>query len=241
MKKFIFIDGKEIEYELIFKKVKNINFRIRRDGKISVSASKRVPMKSIEDFLERRSDFIISALDKFSSLKTHSFIYDDGDELMILGKTYIAKNEISRANRAEISGDNTVTIYTVDNSQESRRKAVMRLYESVCDNEILPLCAKVFETVKSAHPIMPEIKFRKTKSRWGSCYSRGNKIVLNKLLATVPKDCVTYVIYHEFIHFPHPNHSSNFYSELEKYLPEHRALRKKLNSYAYVLDFPSER
>ena len=74
MKKFIFIDGKEIEYELIFKKVKNINLRIRRDGKISVSASKRVPMTSIEDFLESKSDFIISALDKFSSFKTHSFI-----------------------------------------------------------------------------------------------------------------------------------------------------------------------
>ena len=240
MKKIIFIYGKAIEYELTFKKVKNINLRIHRDGKITVSASKRVPVRFIEEFLISRSDFITSALEKFSKINKPSFEYNNGDELVILGRSYTVKNELGSRNTAEITDDNLVTLYTTDNSYKSRRKAVIRLYDSICETEILSLCRTVFEELKGICQNMPEISFRKARSRWGSCYSTKKKIVLNKLLAAAPIECVRYVIYHEFIHFMHPDHSKNFYSELEKHLPEHRYLKKKLNAYSYVLDFPSD-
>ena len=72
MKKTIFINGKKIEYELIFKKVKNINLRIHRDGQITVSANKRVPEITIDRFMTDRSDFITSALERFAGYKTYS-------------------------------------------------------------------------------------------------------------------------------------------------------------------------
>lgn len=200
-----------------------------------------MPLRVIERFLIERADFITSALDKFSSSEAYSFDYNDGDKLMMLGREYRVKNEISSGNRAMILNDHGAIIYTADNSPRSRRKAVMKLYERICESEIMPICNEVFECLKSVYPKMPEVNFRKAKSRWGSCYSTKNKIVLNKLLAAVPRECITYVIYHEFIHFLHPNHSPRFYESLGKYLPEHRVLKKMLNDYSYILEFPSER
>lgn len=51
-----------ISYTLSYKKVKNINLRIKADGEICVSAAKSVPLTTIEDFLRRKSQWILSVL-----------------------------------------------------------------------------------------------------------------------------------------------------------------------------------
>ena len=67
MIKEIVLNGKSFKYELEYKKVKNINLRIRNDGTIYVSANRRVSQKHIEDFLVLKTAFIINALDKLGS------------------------------------------------------------------------------------------------------------------------------------------------------------------------------
>jgi predicted metal-dependent hydrolase len=66
------LQTREIEYELARKKVKNINLRIRPNGTVYVSANKRVSIKTIEDFLRKKSDFILTNLDKFEEMKKHT-------------------------------------------------------------------------------------------------------------------------------------------------------------------------
>ena len=67
MKRYIDLLGRQIEYNLDYKKVKNINLRIKRDG-VFVSASKRVSIKQIEDFMREKAEFILRAVDKFASM-----------------------------------------------------------------------------------------------------------------------------------------------------------------------------
>ena len=81
MKKQINLLGRPIEYSLEFKKVKNINLRIKQDG-IYVSASKRISIKQIEDFMKEKAVFILRALDKFASMpKTERVQYFADDEI----------------------------------------------------------------------------------------------------------------------------------------------------------------
>ncbi len=54
-------------YELQYKKVKNINLRIKPDGTIHISANKRVPQKIIEEFLVSKADFILNTLEKYKN------------------------------------------------------------------------------------------------------------------------------------------------------------------------------
>ena len=58
MNKKITLNGQDVYYELHYKKVKNINLRIRPDKSISVSANKFVSEKVITDFLLSKADFI---------------------------------------------------------------------------------------------------------------------------------------------------------------------------------------
>ena len=64
MIKVINLKNKTIKYDLQYKKVKNINLRIKPDGSIHVSASIRVPQKAIDEFILSKADFILKALDK---------------------------------------------------------------------------------------------------------------------------------------------------------------------------------
>ena len=62
------INNIKIQYELQYKKVKNINLRIKPDSSIKVSASKKVSVENIDEFIVSKADFIIRALDKYQKL-----------------------------------------------------------------------------------------------------------------------------------------------------------------------------
>ena len=50
-----------IRYELTRKRVKNINFRVRTDGTLAVSASARVPLKQIDALVDERREWVEKA------------------------------------------------------------------------------------------------------------------------------------------------------------------------------------
>ena len=66
MKQTIQLNGQLISYTLSYKKVKNINLRIKKDGEIAVSANRSVPLSAIEDFLQRKASWILSVLEEIS-------------------------------------------------------------------------------------------------------------------------------------------------------------------------------
>ena len=68
MIKEIYFNHIKIEYDFQYKRVKNINLRIKPDGSIHISANRRVSQKVIEDFILSKADFIIKALDKYKDM-----------------------------------------------------------------------------------------------------------------------------------------------------------------------------
>ncbi len=68
-------------YDLQYKKVKNINLRISKDGKITVSAHRRVPQTAIDEFLQSKADWIEKSLARCVQNKTPSMPYCTEDEI----------------------------------------------------------------------------------------------------------------------------------------------------------------
>ena len=72
------------------------------------------------------------------------------------------------------------------------------------------------------------------ETRWVSCLAKKGIITLNKRLLEAPRNCIEYVIMHEFCHFIHPNHSKHFYTFLTMLIPdwkERKALLEKTAVY----------
>lgn len=67
--KFIILNNEKIQYTLEYKNVKNINLRIKSNGEIFVSASRFVPINTIEEFLILKKDLIFKALKRFENTR----------------------------------------------------------------------------------------------------------------------------------------------------------------------------
>ena len=85
MKRTVEVNGKTIEYDLQIKKVKNINLRIHHDGEITVSASRWVSKKAIDNFVLSKAELIDRAIRKCAERNEKPRVqYYDTEELQEL-------------------------------------------------------------------------------------------------------------------------------------------------------------
>ena len=87
---------------------------------------------------------------------------------------------------------------------------------------------KVYNLFKQYNINKPTLKFRKMKSRWGSCNYVKYIITLNTSLIYCTKEQIDYVIVHEFSHLTVPNHSKDFYNIVSRFCPEYKRIRKEM-------------
>lgn len=78
------------------------------------------------------------------------------------------------------------------------------------------------------------IGFRRMKSKWGSCSSRG-KVNLNTWLQALPDELVAYIVFHELAHLKVRSHGPGFKALVRAEFPHCRDLDKRLKLYSLRL------
>lgn len=238
MERSIVLCGRQISYELERKKVKNVNLRIRPDGSIHVSAGKSVPLGFIEDFMQAKAEYIVSALDRFTRRERE---LSDEAHVVLQGKRLPLTVCRGGRNFAEFVGEGVRLTLTDPEDGQLREKTLEKLRRRICEELVTELCRAAYPQFQNCGVAFPEIKFRKMKSRWGSCRPKSGVLTFSTALAQVPPACAEYVAYHEFTHFLHPDHSAAFYAALEERLPDWRERRKKLREFEGGMPFPGSR
>lgn len=90
---------------------------------------------------------------------------------------------------------------------------------------------KVYDWSLKMDVTYAKVNVKDTSSRWGSCSARGN-IAFSWKIFLMPEELADYLIVHELAHRKHMDHSPEFWSEVERYIPDYRALRKRFADYA---------
>lgn len=221
------VDGREILWVLSRKKVKNVNMRVKPDGVVYISAPNRVPIKYIEDFIREKSDFILSAFDKFSelspapSLPQEGKTYKRGDTLRYFGTDYTLSIIISPIEDVKISGK---LILAAVKSEDRAGRVLEKFYRTETAKIFAELNKRTWEKFRAKGYNVPsaELQIRSMTSRWGSCHISKGKIVMNSRLALYPEVCAAYVFVHEYAHFIVPNHSRDFYAVVGDLMPDYK-------------------
>ena len=225
-------DCRTIEYTFERKKIKNINLRIRHDGSIYVSAPSEIPISSVESFVAGKSNFIQKSLERFDRHKIiqAEMQYISGENVTLLGKNMRIK--IIKSSNEYVTCDGIYVYINVRRPDYYNRKK--NLLDSWLDDQCLSVFDEIMQHVyKKFKPYLafyPKLKIRNMTSRWGSCHPNKYVVTLNKKLIEFPKNCIEYVVTHEFCHFIHPNHSKQFYSFLQVMLPDWKEGKNLLES-----------
>lgn len=223
--------GEAIVYELVRKQVKNVNLRVRPDGSVAVSASRRVTLAFLDDFVRSKADFIRRARQGCRErAEKQEKQYQTGEQLAFCGRL-LTLRVFSRQSRQCIvrrAGD-TVELYaSPDSTKEQRADAVERWYRREAAAYLPVLCRRFYPPFEAMGVSYPELRIRKMTSRWGVCQPRNGVITLSTMLMQVPEEAAEYVVVHEFAHFLVPNHSGRFYEVVASVLPDWKRRRALL-------------
>ena len=74
------------------------------------------------------------------------------------------------------------------------------------------------------------VKITSAARRWGSCSVQSHRIALNLRLALLPREFTAYVLVHELNHLLHPDHSADFYADMNRFYPTWREMREQIKA-----------
>ena len=229
--------GQKIKYTLVRKKVKNINLRIHPDGTISVSASPRVSVQTIEEFLDSQNEYIQKALSKFSEKRKWEITekkYVSGESFYLLGRQLRLVVQESVKNHIEEDGVYLTLECKNPENFSLKERLVKKFFRQKCQEVFSALVEKNYPQFQKYGVKYPSLKIREMKSRWGSCIPSKNQITLNSNLIHFSERCIEYVVIHEFCHFRYPNHSKDFYALMTVLMPDWKERKKELDDTVLV-------
>lgn len=225
----LILGNETLSYELERKKIKRLNLRVRRDGTVHASAPVQMSISFIENFLREKSAWIKDARSRVCARRTQPLSLTDGEVIHIEGVPHTLMIRKGKQGVTRLDGALILTVR--DPLDGAERLRVFRRFVRAEASRVLT------ERVRAIYPYFaprvatfPTLSFRWMKSRWGSCTAAKNHITLNEKLLFVAPALADYVIYHEFCHFKHQNHSAQFYTHLASFLPDHQARRKALRA-----------
>lgn len=202
-----------IPYKLVRGDRKTIGIYVLSGGKVEVRAPRHTAIGYINDFVEKRKLWIEQKINELS--KEKRIIVPDM-QVFIFGTPYIIKIGKTRIENSTLYVREGLVKEDAENLMRelARRIITERTKQISVDTGIVP----------------KSVKITCAKTRWGSCSSDG-RININWRLIMGDAELADYVIVHELCHIKQHNHSKEFWTEVEKILPEYKKTREKLKAF----------
>ena len=220
--------GERIFYEVERRAVKRLNMRVRRDGSVHVSAPRQVPIATVQRFVEERAGWIVDARHRVLARRPTTFVPIDGAMLPIAGKSYYL-TVVKGKQGVTTDGDRLLLSLRDPTDMEEGLRVIRRFVKAQAATVLTAAVERIYPTFAPNPPTLPQLSIRWMRTRWGSCTAAKNHITLNEKLVFLEPGLIDYVIYHEFCHFKHQDHSPAFYQHLSRYFPQYAAARRALS------------
>lgn len=218
-------DIENIGSVIIYKKrsSKRINLRIV-ENKIKVSMPIWLPYAVSVKFVKENKNWINERVNR-----TKPFLNENNS----IGK-YHSINYLSGKSLRSKTSNGKINIYIPPHLHQEHPKvqkiainAAKRALKKEADDHLPYMVSCIAKKFDYSYLL---VKTKCMKSRWGSCTNQ-KIITLNIYLMMLPQNLIDYVILHELSHTKHLNHSKQFWSEVEKFMPNYKVRKQMLKEY----------
>lgn len=217
---------KSIEYELFYKPRKTMGIQVYPDCSVKVSAPENTSIQRIEQKLKKKAPWIIKQQNEFLSYHplTPERKFVNGETHLYLGRQYRLRIEEADKNEVKLYRGR-LNIFT--HPQSSPEKVLNNWYRERAELHFNKILSEKLNLFKRYGVEAAALQLRYMKRRWGSCTAHG-KVILNPELIKAPKGSIEYVVIHELCHLVHRNHNKEFYTLQEKFMPDWKEWRERL-------------
>ena len=196
---------------------KTLSIFIERDGTIRALVPVTSSQVKIENAIKSKEYLIYSKLAKWKELNqgkvNRNFV--NGQSFLYLGKNYRLSIVNEQDVPLKISGGFLKLHKKYINKSEQVFKTFYKEKARNKINERLKVIGEKF----SDYP--KSIKVIELRNRWAS-WSPSHSLNFHWKCAMAPVAVLDYIITHEMVHLKHPNHSKQFWNELDKKMPNYK-------------------
>lgn len=212
------------------KKIKNLYLKVvPPDGKVIISAPKRMSQKVIEDFAVSKINWIQEKRKKYEKQpKEIELQYISGENIYLWGSSYSLELRYSNVCSKVMLLEERIVIQVPMNSTPEQKERCLNEWYRIQLKERIPLLIAKWENRIGVQ--VQDWGVKNMKTRWGTCNTSAKRIWLNLQLAKKKPECLEYVVVHEMTHLLERNHNQRFYGFMDKFLPDWRNIKDELNS-----------
>lgn len=218
--------SKEFPFDVKVKKTsvaKKLVLRIdTKDHCAILSIPKYCLRKQALKFLQENEVWIINTLANLPKLSN----FADGDEISVFGNIYKICHE-NKHKGTRFEGD----LLKVGGDKVFLHRRVKDFLKKEAVDKLAEISIKTAEKIGVK---IASVTVKDTKSRWGSCSTKGN-INYNWRIVLAPKEVIDYLVCHEVSHLKHPNHSTDFWKTVESLCPSYKDSRNWLKTHGKEL------
>ena len=215
-------------YKLLRSARKTLSLEVTTGGNVIVRAPLRLSVEKIDDFVAKKSDWIIRHIETARQKAILLPELKNGATVTLCSKSYEIR--LTDCARAKISDG--ILFLPQTHPKQSFKTLVSRL--------VLPYIAE--KTDKFARKKgfgYKVVKVICARKRWGSC-SADNVIRYNIALAFLPEKACDGVVAHELCHTVVKNHGKRFYALLYNVMPDYDSATEIRKEYGAFCSFFSE-
>ena len=224
------LEGIDIKIEKTNRR-KTVSIFIERDGSVRVLAPSTTSDEKIEEVVKAKQYQIFTKLAKWQELNqgkiNRKFV--NGQSFLYFGRNY----RLSIVENQEVPLKLSKGYLTLDKKKLDKADKVFRqFYKEKGKKKIeerLKLIAEKFEQKPTS------IKVMELQNRWAS-WTPNHRLNFHWKCAMAPVPVIDYIITHEMVHLKYPNHSSEFWNELDKKMPDYKVHENWLKQNGVKMD-----
>jgi len=195
---------------------KTVSIFVERNGTVSALVPNSLEHETIKEVLTSKSYQIHKNLAEWKQLNERHVLreYVSGQSFLYLGRNYRLKVVDDLLGRLIFKKG---TFYLGKKEVSMGEDYFKEFYKSKLEKKIAPII-KLYENrlgVKSN-----QVRVMELQHRWASCTKKGN-VNFHWKCAMAPIEVLHYIVAHELTHLIHMNHTSAFWNEVDKVLPNY--------------------